>query len=338
METKRFFIGIDTSKATLDIAVRFASEVIVQEQIANTKAAVRKLIKGLRKHPAFHMNSAVFCLEHTGLYNAHVLQVLTQMKAFVAQVAALDIKQSLGLQRGKSDRVDARRIAEYAERFVDKLQAWEPPRPVLQRLQHLLSLRERLIKTRTQLEVPLQEARAFLEPGDYRAMEQACHASLNGLQRDIERIDKQIQELIRSDEELHKRHQQIKSVPGIGDITASEILIRSNEFKAFTDPKKFACHAGVAPFEHQSGSSVRGRTRVSHRAHKRLKTLLHLAAMAAIKVPGELRDYYQRKVAEGKHKMAVLNAVRNKLILRVFAIVRDGVMYQKNYNYSLREP
>lgn len=106
-------------------------------------------------------------------------------------------------------------------------------------------------------------------------------------------------------------------------------------FEAIDDPKKLACHAGVAPFEHSSGSSVRGKTRVNHQARKSLKTLLHLAAMSALQVDGELRDYYLRKVAEGKNKMLVINALRNKLIHRVCAVVKRGEKYDKNYTPTL---
>ncbi|WP_139361756.1 transposase, partial [Spirosoma sp. 209] len=99
--------------------------------------------------------------------------------------------------------------------------------------------------------------------------------------------------------------------------------------------KQFACYAGVAPFPYQSGSSIRGKTRVSPMADKHMKTLLHLSAMTAIRAKGELRDYYQRKVGEGKNKMAVLNAVRNKLIGRAYAVVSKNQEYDKTYAYSL---
>ncbi|WP_460952446.1 transposase [Spirosoma daeguense] len=102
-----------------------------------------------------------------------------------------------------------------------------------------------------------------------------------------------------------------------------------------TDPKQMACHAGVAPFEYRSGTSVRGKTRVSHQARKRLKALFHLGAMSCIRKEGELRTYYQRKVAEGKNKMLVLNAIRNKLIHRVYAVVRRKEKYNKTYVSTL---
>ena len=86
-----------------------------------------------------------------------------------------------------------------------------------------------------------------------------------------------------------------------------------------------------APVRYRSGTSIRGKTRVSHQARKRLKSLFHLGAMSVIRGPGELQDYYQRKVAEGKNKMLVLNAIRNKLIHRVYAVVRQGKKYDKNY-------
>jgi len=118
---------------------------------------------------------------------------------------------------------------------------------------------------------------------------------------------------------------------GIGPATAAEILVATNEIKTITNPKKMACHAGVAPFGYSSGTSVRGKTRVSHQARKRLKSLFHLGAMSVIQVKGDLQDYYQRKLKEGKNKMLVLNAVRNKLIHRVYAVIKRGEKYNKNY-------
>lgn len=136
--------------------------------------------------------------------------------------------------------------------------------------------------------------------------------------------------LIENDQHLKELFTLMTSIPGVGSATATEVILATNEFKAITDPKKLACHAGVAPFEHRSGTSVRGKTRVSQHARKRLKSLFHLAAISSIRTKGELRDYYQRKVNEGKNKMLVLNAVRNKIIHRIYAVVRRGEKYDKN--------
>ncbi len=110
------------------------------------------------------------------------------------------------------------------------------------------------------------------------------------------------------------------------------ILITTNEFKAIRDPKKFACYAGVVPFVNESGL-FKGKGRVSHIANKKLKMLLHLGALNAINSNQQMKAYYERKVnQEQKNKMSTINAVRNKLILAVFACVNQNRMYEKNYS------
>lgn len=166
--------------------------------------------------------------------------------------------------------------------------------------------------------------------------------------------------LIQEDEKLRELFDLITSVEAVGPVTAGHLLVVTarrpgNErpplrFKNFNCPKKFAarrsdCYAGtaaatVAPFENSSGSSIRGKSRVSPKANKDSKKLLHMAAMSAINREGELANYYQRKVQEAvprrdKNKMAVLNAVRNKLIKRIFAVVERGTKYEKNYTPTL---
>ena len=121
------------------------------------------------------------------------------------------------------------------------------------------------------------------------------------------------------------------SIKGVGNQLATGIIIASHAGQKLRHAKAMACYAGVAPFEHKSGTSVRGRTKVSPLANKSLKTLLHRGALSAIRNNQEIKAYYERKVAEGKPKMLVINAVRNKLITRIFACIRDGRKYQKNY-------
>lgn len=134
------------------------------------------------------------------------------------------------------------------------------------------------------------------------------------LEKGRKAVDAAIDQLVADDEQLKARFDLITSVLGIGVATATEVIIASNDLTTITDPKKMACRAGFAPFAYKSGTSVRSRPGVSQHARKRLKSLFHLAAMAAIRVKGEIQDYYQHKVKERKNKMLVRNAVRNKLI------------------------
>jgi transposase len=247
----------------------------------------------------------------------------------------LQIKKAGGLQRGKTDAIDAQRIAEYAFRFRDQIRLWQPPLPLLQKLAALSGLRQRLILVRRQLQQPLTEQQGFIDAALQKQLSKGCQASLKALDADLDLVDKQINDLIREDNRLCELFDWITSVPGIGPATATEVIIATNEFKAINDPKKLACHAGVAPFEYKSGSSVRGKTRVNQHARLRLKSVFHLGAMSAIRMKGELREYYQRKVGEGKNKMSVLNAVRNKLIHRVCSVVHRQQKYDKNYTLLL---
>lgn len=278
MDTQHF-IGIDISKATLDWAVySLGGTIIYQTQSANSETAIKATVKIIESLPGFDREKSVFCMEHTGIYNAHLLAYLHKLHFPVWLENSLQIKRAGGLQRGKTDAVDAVRIAEYACRFRDKIRLWQPPRQVIQQLAALSGVRQRLLSARQQLQQPLQEQQGFLTPSLQKQLTKTCQTSLKAINLDIDKIEKQIKELINKDPDLKELFELITSVPGVGSATASEVIVATNEFTSITDPKKLACHAGVAPFEHQSGSSIRGKARVNHHARKRLKSLFHLGA------------------------------------------------------------
>ena len=120
------------------------------------------------------------------------------------------------------------------------------------------------------------------------------------------------------------------SIPGVGKVLSWMTIIKTEGFSKFTDPRKFACFAGVVPFEHRSGTSVFRKPKVSRFADKQLKSILHLAAMSAIRFENDLRKYYIKKVEEGKNKMSVLNVIRNKIIHRMFAVIKNQTVYKNN--------
>jgi len=329
-----FFIGIDVSKKTLDFAVFKGKELHFKWVGENDEPGIKKFWGQLKLQQGFCVKEAMFCMEHTGIYNQYLLNFLYSKKAFVCLEAAVHIKLSSGLQRGKSDQIDAVRIAQYACKNSSELRLWQPKREVIQRLKHLSGLRNRVINARKQLTVALNETIGF-DKNAACECKKLCKASLKALDDDIKRIEVKMDQVIASDTELKKLFSIVTSVEGIGKVTATEMIITTNEFKDITDPAKFACYSGVAPFEHSSGSSLKGRPRVSHKANKTMKSLLHMAALVAINYNADMKAYYQRKVEEKKNKMLVINAVRNKLIWRIFACVRNNRPYQKNYQLSL---
>jgi transposase len=329
-----YFIGIDVSKKTLDIAVYRNNNFLFHIQISNDPEGLKDLFKQLKQLPGFSVRQTVFCMEHTGIYNQHVLRYLYQKGANICLESPARIKNSLGLQRGKNDKVDSKRIAQYAYKNREELRLWKPQREVVQQLSHLAAARTRLINVKNQLTVPCAEVLSF----DKRAgnqIQQHCNHSVRALERDIKNIEKAIEQIIATDRELKRLFAIVTSVDGVGKVTAVQMIVTTGEFKMITEPAQFACHAGVVPYEYTSGTTIRGKDRVSHKANKTLKTLLHMCAISAIGSDSDLKLYYQRKLEEKKHKMSVINAVRNKLVWRVFACVRDNRLYEKKYESAL---
>lgn len=326
-----YFIGCDVSKNELDFAVMQGKQFLYHEEIANEQGAIQAFLSKLKKLQGYNLSTAVFCMEHTGIYNNHLLVCLHKKKANICLEAATQIKNSLGNIRGKNDKVDAKRIAEYVFKNREEIKLWQPKREVLQHLSQLAGTRTRLISARKMLKTAIKENNGFVKKSIAGQQERFCTRTLNSIDADLEKVENQMQDIIDNDAELKRLFGLITSVNGIGKVTATQIIITTNEFKDIDDPKKFACYAGVAPFTKESGI-FKGKARVSHMANKSVKTLLHMSAISAISCNIDLKAYYERKVnGEKKNKMLVINAVRNKLILRIFACVNQNRKYEKNY-------
>ena len=333
----QWFIGIDVSKQTLDITILNNNEKKMYEQIINNDQSIKSFLKKLVSEQKIVLPDCLFCLEHTGIYNSHFLKVMEEKKLAVCLESSVQIKQSGGLLRGKNDKVDSYRIALYAFKNKEFLTLWQPERTVITHLRRLSGIRERLLNARKQISNAIKEDKKFIDNKSSAQMMKCCKQSIKALEEDIKKTEEEIKKVIDNDEKLKELFSIIESVPGVGKITAIEIVINTNEFKKINDPRKYACYAGIAPFEHSSGTSVRGKTRTSKKANMKAKSLLHMTALVAARFSDDLREYYERKVAEGKNKMNVLNAVKNKIIHRIFACVNQKRLYEKNYKYCLVE-
>jgi transposase len=333
METL-YFLGIDISKKKFDAALTVDGKHFHEVQIENLSKSIESFFRDLKKQLS-SLSKLIVCLEHTGIYCQPLLDFLVKNNIQVCLEPALQIKQSQGMIRGKTDQIDAKRIALYAFKNRENLTFWKPQRHCIQKLKALLVTRERLVKIKVQLEVPIQECEEFIEPQIRKDMVKHCRKTLNAVQSDIDKIEQAIDRLVKEDSQLTEQCALATSVPGIGKITALNVIISTGEFKKIREAKKLACYAGVAPFEHRSGSSIRGKTRVSKMANMTLKRLFHLAAMSAIRCCEELKAFYKRKLEAGKNKMSVINAVRNKLISRIYACINNNRRYQKIYQNPL---
>lgn len=326
------FIGIDISKGTFDYALIKDGDLLspLSGKTTNNPLGIVNLEEFFRRQ-SLDMKETLICMEHTGIYCRLLSKYLVENNYNVWLEMPVQIIRSQGIQRGKNDQIDAVRIAKYAYEKKDKAVLWQPPREVVLQINDLITLRERLIDSRKSLKQPIKE---FLDAGfkdTAKLIESRCTGTLNAIEKEIDQIEKEIDKLINKDSNLKRLYKLATSVSGIGKITALTLLYFTNEFKLYSNANQLACYCGVAPFGHTSGISVKGKPRVSHFANKRLKTLLHLVAMAAITHDKQLAYYYQRKVMEGKNKMLVLNAIRNKIIHRLCAVMKRGTPYQLEY-------
>jgi transposase len=239
----------------------------------------------------------------------------------------LHLKKSLGLVRGKNDKVDAIRITGFIEKNYTELPRWKCPSSSVQKLKVLLAERNHRVKVKKQFtsqQTGYAKMKSIKMDKDMLRLNKQVVETLN---KQIKVLEEQIEQLINTDELMKKQAVLMRSVPGVGKVLSSTLLAKTSGFTSIESPRKLACYCGVVPFDHQSGTSIRGRNRVSVYADKSLKSLLHLAAMSAIRLKNDLRAYYLRKVAEGKNKMSVLNAVRNKIIHRIYAVIKNQTPY-----------
>lgn len=332
MENPTTFVGIDISKATLDWAVVIAGKLLFHYQSPNDAKGIESFISQLQQqHPQASFSNSLYCMEHTGIYNNHLLNFFQHKQINLWVEHPIHIKESLGMIRGKNDKVDAQRIALYAYKNREEARLWTPKREVIQQLDRLTATRNRLVKVRKMLQSPLTDSDGFIAKKDHSAQKKACQKTLDALGKDIKQLQADIAELITSDPYLKELYEYVQSVKGVGPAIATELLIITNEFKSITDPKKLACHAGVVPFVYSSGQ-YRGKAKTSNKANKPLKALLHNGAMSAIQHSQELKAYYTRKTAEGKNEMLVINNICNKLIHRVYACVQRREKYKDFYS------
>jgi len=329
------YLGIDVSKKKLDLTLLDNEGELTHYLIGNNTESIELLISKLEeKHSGFKLQSTLVCMEHTGTYTLPLRIYLYKEKANVWMEAAIKINNSNQMRRGKTDKKDSQRIAIYASRYQNDVVLWQPKREVIEELTELMNQRERLLSGYSRLATPIKELNEMRVSAGLKEQKSAYECTLKRMLADVKKIEKKMNLLIKSDEQCSRLIELTTSVPGVGIIVALQIIIKSNEFKAISESKKFACYAGVVPFEKSSGIHT-GRGRVSHLANKKVKTALHMAAISNIAHNTEIQAYYERKVKEGKNKMSVINAIRNKIVKRIFACVRDNRLYEDSYMHSL---
>lgn len=330
---KKWFIGIDVSKKTLDVVIYDSSKKHADtsnyRQLSNAPDGYSTLLLWLKKK-RISINQTVIGLEHTGTYSFDLRLFLESHQLDHCVFNPLHLKRSLGLVRGKNDKVDAERIAYFTYLHRDELTYSKLSGSTILRLQELSAERKRFVVQQSQY-------KAFLTDNKKRPQtttQQRAKNMMDVLEAEIKSVEEEMTALIKQDPSIAINYQLLTGIKGIGSINAVATIIHTNNFEAFETARQYACYLGIAPFDRSSGTSVRGKTRVSHMGAKLLKADLSQAAKSAIVWDKELKEYYERKIKEGKAFGVVINAVKFKLVCRMFAVVKRGTPFVELMQYK----
>jgi len=324
-------IGIDVSKLTLDACIHSNQQSLTFE---NSKKGFALLVKWAYVNSEHSKEHVLFAFEHTGLYSEKLNEYLTKKEMPHTIISGLEIKRSLGIVRGKGDRIDAVKIARYAYRMRDEITLSKAPSKQVAALKKLLSLRERLIKQRAGYKASLKEQKKVLVQKDFKLLFKVQQKMVVELTKQIKNIDAEMESIVKADAELLHIYDLLLSIRCIGSQAAMLLIVHTEGFTKFKNARKFVAYCGIAPYPNQSGTSIRGRTRVSPLANKKIKSLLNMCAMSSIIYNAEIRQYYDQRVAAGKNKMSTINIIRNKLVSRAFAVVNRGTPYVNVYGHT----
>ena len=339
---KKLFVGIDFSKEKIDVAIIFAeglteTSMRVSNEFKNSVSGYKQLVKWVEESSNETEPSLwLFCGENTGDYSKPLCNFLYGRGFDMWLENAKSIKDASGIRRLKSDRADANMIAEYAMRNYDKAIIYEPLSESLSQLRELFLYRQMVVRHRCSFQVRRGEKRLNMEKSPVKTMiSQSGRHIVTELNKEIEKIDKRIAELIDSDDELAQVFTIVTSIPGIGTQNAVCLMVYTDNFRRFNfDSRKIACYYGIAQFGRDSGTSVHTDPHVHYMANRQIKAMLSQAALSAARFNPVIASYYSRLIAKGKKRQIVLNNVKNKLVHIVTAMVRNKQLFDKDYKIS----
>lgn len=329
----KIYVGIDISKEKCNLCYRRGLEIVREEECLNEIKALKKAIKAALKAVEAKEEEVLICAEYTGRYIYPLTVTCQELDLFLWLDDPTRIKNSMGLTRGKNDAIDAARIAEYAFRYSDKAVRYSIPDAALVSMKNLLSDREFLLIDKKRYQAQLSDQKRYMDPIDFKHKSTRWKKVIRSIEEQIASIDAEIDALIAADPVLTRQKELLVSIDGIGNRIAINMIAITGGFTRFQNARQFCSFAGLTPYRYDSGTSVRSKAKISKRSNQTMKALLHLSAVtvATRMKEGEYRDYYERKLKEGKHVMCVMNVLRAKLVHRMFSVIKRDTEYTKQY-------
>lgn len=329
----KIYVGIDISKEKCNLCYRRGLEPVREEECLNEVKVLKKAFRSTLKILGAVMDEVLVCAEYTGRYIYPLTVACQELNLFLWLDDPTRIKNSMGLTRGKNDSIDAARIAEYAFRYSDKAVRYSIPDAALVSMKNLLSDREFLLTDRKRYQAQLSDQKMYMDPRDFKRKSTRWKKVIKSIEEQIEAIDAEIDSIISADPVLSRQKELLVSIDGIGDRIAINMIAITGGFTRFQNARQFCSFAGLTPYRYDSGTSVRSKAKISKRSNQTMKALLHMSAVnvATRMKESEYKEYYERKLKEGKHVMCIMNVIRAKLVHRMFSVIRRDSEYTRQY-------
>jgi transposase len=305
-------LGIDISKASFHAAVLKGENRVSVKEFANSEAGFEALSEWLNQQGVARVHG---CMEATSIYG-HALATYLHRQGHVVSIVNPARVKGYGqsqLRRTKNDRADAKLIAQFCRDI--KPATWQPSEAVVQELQAFTRRLEALEQMVTQ-----EKNRLGITP---TALKGDIEAHIEFLEGQITSVKKRLHEHIQAQTTLKQQHQLLTTIIGVGDYTASVVLAEIGCMTLFASARQLAAFAGLTPQEHQSGTSVQGRTRLCKVGSVRLRKALYFPALNLIRRCPQIQAFRDRLLAAGKTKMQVVGAVMHKLIRVIYGVLHS---------------
>lgn len=320
---EKLYVGIDVSKETLDVSLRWEGKKHAHQVVANSAHGIGLLIKWLVKQKAAWIH---VCLEATGQYGDEVAERLHGQGYAVSVVNPLCIKSyaKASLIRNQTDKVDAGLLAEFCEKQAPRL--WVPPSP----LQKALRALSRRIDD---LEVMRQAERNRLQASKHLdlAIRQSLEIVITCLGEQLQAAKKALYQLLDQDVELKRQKKLLMSIKGIGELTAVRFLAELGDLREFADARQLAAFLGLTPEFKTSGKSIHAKPRLSKRGNAAVRKMLYMPAISAKNTNPIVRQFCARLALSRKCDMSLIGAAMHKLAHLMFGVVHSGIPFDPNY-------
>lgn len=329
-KVRRQVTGIDVAKDELAVCLGriyedFSTELFAHKTFPNTKKGFESLVEWVEKSGGVGR----FVMEATGVYFENLAYYLADKGFEVSVVLPNKISNYFKTLSVKTitDKTASEAITQFG--LERKLDNWQAPQSIYRKLRQLTRERGQVVETRTvaknQLHAEQSEAYPSLQ-------------TLARIKKHIVFLDKQVAEIKEELKQLLKEDPQVKqmliilcSIPGIGLLTAATVLAETNGFNLIRNKKQLTSYAGLDVREKQSGTSVKGKPRISKKGNKYLRKAMHLPALAAIRYDERFKAIFARLVSKHGIKMKAAVAVQRKLLEMMFCLFKNQTAYDKDF-------